>query len=142
MRDSEPADLIHRSTSAPSPHTSKLVENILELRLQQKLDTSKTLELTHEAIGNRNLRAIELLAETFPHVVAEALQSEFLDSNFIIESTGLIFQIKDFLAPKLEKLYLDKIIPRLINQSENIFHSFNRSKYPIQDLSPIKKNDP
>ncbi len=109
-----------------------LVENILELRLQQKLDTSKTLELTYDAIGKRDLRAIELLAETFPHVVADAIQSEFYDSNFIIESTGLVFQIKDFLAPSLEKFYLKRIIPRLISQSENIFHSFNRSKYPIR----------
>ena len=109
-----------------------LVETILEYRLQQKLDTSKTLEFTHEAVKARNLRAIELLAETYPHVVANALQSEYSNSDFIIESTGLIFQIKDFLAPPLAKLYLERIIPRLISQSEDIFHSFDRSKYPIR----------
>jgi hypothetical protein len=113
-------------------HSLKLVETILEFRLQQKLDTAKTLEFTHEAIKARNLRAIELLAETYPHVVADALQSELLESNFIIESTALIFQIKDFLDPSLAKLYLERIIPRLISQSENIFHSFDRSKYPIR----------
>ncbi|MCK4849486.1 MAG: VWA domain-containing protein, partial [Candidatus Heimdallarchaeota archaeon] len=72
------------------------------------------------------------LAETYPHVVADALQSEYLDCSLIIESTSLIFRIKDFLAPSLENFYLERIIPRLISQSENIFHSFDRSKYPIR----------
>jgi uncharacterized protein with von Willebrand factor type A (vWA) domain len=120
-----------------------LIETILEFRLQQKLDTSKTLEFTHDAIKSRNLRAIELLAETYPHVVADALQSDLFNSDFIIESTGLIFQIKDFLPPSLEKLYLERVIPRLISQSENIFHSFDRSKYPRRvTYSPGKNWNP
>ncbi|MCK4849546.1 MAG: hypothetical protein KAT16_10990, partial [Candidatus Heimdallarchaeota archaeon] len=130
-REAVPARLRLTTTSSPTIHSVNLVETILEFRLQQKLDTSRTLEFTHDAIKARNLRAIELLAEVYPHVVADALQSEYLDSNFIIESTGLIFRIKNFLAPSLEKLYLERIIPRLISQSENIFHSFNRSTYPI-----------
>ena len=91
-----------------------------------------TIEFMQNAIKTRNLHAIELLAEKFPHVVADVVQMEATASNIILESTNLIFQIKDFLEPKIEQKFMQVLIPRLIKHSETLFHSIDRSRYPVQ----------
>ncbi len=118
----------------------RLIETILEYRLQQKLDTSKTMEFTEEALKSRNLHAVEILAESYPHAVADVVQTENFDSSIILESSSLIFQIKDHLDPSIEKKMMQVLIPRLIKHSESLFHSIDRSKYPQRSrYTPGKK---
>ena len=62
--------------------------------------------------------------------------------NLILESSTLIFQLKDYLTVEDRKFLLQKIIPRLIKQAEKIYNIINRSKYPkIQSYTPGKEWD-
>ncbi|MHA1975593.1 MAG: vWA domain-containing protein [Candidatus Hodarchaeales archaeon] len=117
--------------SSTTPHHN-LIETILEYRLQQKLDTEKTIEFTEKALKSRNLDAVEILAESFPHVVADVLQMNHFDTNLVLGSSSLIFQIKDHLEPSIEKKLMQKLIPRMIRHSESFFHSIDRSRFPIR----------
>ena len=117
--------------SPPTPHHN-LIETILEYRLQQKLDTTKTIEFTEEALKSRNLHAVEILAESYPHIVADVLQMEKFNSNLVLESSSLIFQIKDHLDPSIRRKLMQTLIPRMIRHSESLFHAIDRSKYPIR----------
>ncbi|UCE15103.1 MAG: VWA domain-containing protein [Candidatus Heimdallarchaeota archaeon] len=78
------------------------------------------------------MRAIEILAEKYPRSVVEALQIEFNSTEFILESSSLIFQIKEFFSPEEKQIFLRRLIPKLYRQAERIFHSINRSKYPVK----------
>jgi hypothetical protein len=75
---------------------------------------------------------VEILAESYPHTVADIVQSENFDSSIVLESSSLIFQIKDHLDPSIEKKMMHVLIPRIIKQSESLFHSIDRSQYPQQ----------
>ena len=88
--------------------------------------------MTHNALKTHNLHAIELLADSFPHVVADVVQMDVGVSDIVLESTNLIFQIKNFLEPEIEKKFIQILIPRLLKHSEKLFHSIDRSRYPIQ----------
>ncbi|MFX0150444.1 MAG: VWA domain-containing protein [Candidatus Hodarchaeota archaeon] len=107
-----------------------LIEKIYEFKLQSKLTTQSALELTQQAIQSKNLRVIEVLAELYPRVVTEVLQSESTNFDLILESNSLIFQIKDFFATEEKKLLLRKIIPKLLGHAEKIYKTIDRSKYP------------
>jgi hypothetical protein len=111
-----------------------LMETIYEYKLQNKLTTQSALELTKLAIKAKSLRAIEILAESYPRIVAEVLQVELTNFDFILESSALIFQIKDFLAPKEKRMLLQKTIPKLLRQAERIYNTIDRSKYPEKIL--------
>ncbi len=78
------------------------------------------------------MHAVEILAESYPHVVADVIQMENFDSNLVLESKSLVFQIKDHLDPSIEKKLMQILIPRMIKHSESLFHSIDRSKYPIR----------
>ncbi|MHA2109021.1 MAG: vWA domain-containing protein [Candidatus Hodarchaeales archaeon] len=54
------------------------------------------------------------------------------DSNLVLESSSLIFQIKDHLEPSIEKKLMKILIPRMIRHSESFFHTIDRSKYPLR----------
>ncbi|MFX0181561.1 MAG: VWA domain-containing protein [Candidatus Hodarchaeota archaeon] len=111
-----------------------LIERIYEYKLQNKLTTQSALELTQQAIQTKNLRGIEILAESYPRIVAEILQAEVTNFEFILESSTLIFQIKDFLDPQEKRMLLQKIIPKLLRQAERIYNTIDRSKYPEKTL--------
>ncbi|PWI48004.1 hypothetical protein CEE45_08880 [Candidatus Heimdallarchaeota archaeon B3_Heim] len=78
------------------------------------------------------MHAVEILAESYPHVVADVIQMENFNSNLVLESSTLVFQIKDHLDPSIEKKLMRKLIPRMIKHSESLFHSIDRSRYPIR----------
>lgn len=122
------------SSNAQFIYSSKtdtsLIETIYEYKLQKKLTSQSALELTHEAIHLRNLRAIEILAESYPHTVTEVLQFYPNEIDIILESSSLVFQLKDFFSPQEREILLKRILPRLVRQSERIFKSIDRSKYP------------
>ncbi|MHA2226311.1 MAG: VWA domain-containing protein [Candidatus Hodarchaeales archaeon] len=88
--------------------------------------------MTREAVNSRNFRAIEIIAESYPRVVAEAIQIEPGFADLILESSSLVFQIKDFFSPQDRELLLKKVIPKLLWQAERIFCAIDRSKYPLQ----------
>ncbi len=139
-RDSVPADSGHTLKLSSGTPQRNLVETILEFRLQQKLDTAKTIEFTEEALNSRNLHAVEILAESYPHVVADVMQMDTFDSNLVLESPSLIFQIKNHLDPLIEKKLMRILIPRMIKDTESFFHTIDRSQYPIRtSYNPGKK---
>jgi len=109
---------------------TSLIETIYEHKLQDKLTTQSTLKLTHEAIHLRSLKAIELLADSFPHTVTEVLQFYPNELDIILESSSLVFQLKEFFSPQERDTLLKRILPRLVRQGERIFKSIDRSKYP------------
>ncbi|MHA1940556.1 MAG: vWA domain-containing protein [Candidatus Hodarchaeales archaeon] len=118
-------------STSPSPTVSfHLSKKILEYRLQNKLNMENAIKFTQEALKTQNLRAIEILAETYPHIVADVLQIDFTNSDLILESTNLAFQLKDHFNEKFKRYILQKIVPRLINRSEKLFQRINRGKYP------------
>ncbi|NHJ01053.1 MAG: VWA domain-containing protein [Candidatus Heimdallarchaeota archaeon] len=107
-----------------------LLERIYEFDLRQKLDENSALEFTKKAITSRNLRAIEVIAEKHPRAVAEVLQLDFSSAEFILESTSLIFQIKEFFPEHEKQVLISLIIPKLFRHAERILKSIDRSKYP------------
>jgi hypothetical protein len=108
------------------------LERIYQLQLQQKLNSEKTLILTKKAIKEQNLRAIEVLAESYPRSVTEVLQLNSDDLDLILESTTLIFHIKEFLSPEERKQLLNKILPKLFRYAKRIYNLIDRSKYPTR----------
>ena len=126
-RDISPADL---PNFRKSTFDSKLLERIYELNLQQKLDTKTALEFTKEAISTKNLRAIEIIAEKEPRAVAEIIQTDYFNAEFVLESSSLIFQIKEFFPENEKRALLAVVIPRLFRHAEKILKSIDRSKYP------------
>ena len=105
-------------------------KKILEYRLQGKLKTENAINFTQLALKTGNLKAIEILAEEFPHTVADIIQVDFSHLNLILESTNLVFQLKDHFDEKFEKHLLQKLIPKLIKHSKELFQRIKRSKYP------------
>jgi hypothetical protein len=120
-REISPAiKLLNNSTNNRSESIS-LIEKIYEYKLQSKLTTQSALELTQQAIKTKNLRAIEVIAEHYPRIVSEVLQSDSTYFDLILESSSLIFHIKEFFAPEERKLLLRKVIPKLLGQAEKIY---------------------
>ena len=85
-----------------------------------------------QAVETRNLRVIEVIADSHPRTVVEVLQADFNNVGFILESSSLFFQIKEFFSPQEKQLLLRKLIPRLFKQAERIFHAIDRSRYPMK----------
>jgi hypothetical protein len=83
-------------------------------------------------VKERNLRAIEILAELYPRTVAEALQFNMDNLDFILESNTLIFQIKDYLPLEERKYILQKILPKLYRYARKVYNLIDRSKYPTR----------
>ena len=94
------------------------------------MNTETALNLAKQAAEAQNLQVIEILAKNYPRTVVEVLQSELNNSDFIIESSSLFFQIKNFLSPQEKQLLLQKLIPKLLRQAKRIFHAIDRTKYP------------
>ncbi|MHA1972051.1 MAG: vWA domain-containing protein, partial [Candidatus Hodarchaeales archaeon] len=108
----------------------KSIEKIYELRAQQKLNSEVAIDLTHEAMKRKDIFIIELLAETHPKVVTEILEIDHSGLDLILESSSLIFQIKDYLTSEDRELLLKKIVPKLMEQAERIYNLINRSRFP------------
>ncbi len=109
-----------------------MLENIYQLKLQQQLNPEKTFSLTKTAVKERNIRAIEVLAESYPRSVTEVLQYNIDYLDLILESSTLIFHIKDFLSPEERKYALTHILPKLLRHAKKIYNLIDRSKYPNQ----------
>ena len=120
-----------------STFKSSLLEQIYEIQSQQKFDQSKAFEFTREAFHRREIHVVELISESFPRIVTEVIEIDKIDLNLILESSTLIFQLKEYLNAEDRNFLLQNIIPRLIKQAEKIYNIINRSKYPnIQPYSP------
>ncbi|MFX0171394.1 MAG: VWA domain-containing protein [Candidatus Hodarchaeota archaeon] len=129
-RELSPAiKLLNKSTYKRSESIS-LIEKIYEYKLQSKLTTQSAMELTQQAIQTKNLHAIEVLAELYPRIVTEVLQSNSTYFDLILKSNSLIFQIKEFFAPEERTLLFRKVIPKLLGQAERIYKTIDRTKYP------------
>ncbi|MHA2244442.1 MAG: VWA domain-containing protein [Candidatus Hodarchaeales archaeon] len=94
------------------------------------MNTETALNLAKQAAETHNLQVIEILAKNYPRTVVEVLQSDLNNADFILESSSLFFQIKEYLSPQEKQLLLQKIIPKLLRQAKRIFHAINRIKYP------------
>ncbi|MFX1282700.1 MAG: VWA domain-containing protein [Promethearchaeota archaeon] len=90
------------------------------------------MEFTQQALETQNIRVIEILAENYPRTVAEVLQIDSTNFNFILESNSLFFQIKEHFSPKEKQILLQKLIPKLFKHAKRIFHAIDRSRYPIK----------
>lgn len=88
------------------------------------------MQFTQLALKKQNIRAIEILAEDFPHMVADIIQTDLSNSNLILESTNLVFQLKDHFDENFKEIILQKLIPKLTHYSETLFQRIKRNKYP------------
>ncbi|WP_455139441.1 VWA domain-containing protein [Candidatus Hodarchaeum mangrovi] len=120
-----------------STFKSSLLEQIYEVQSQQKFDQSKAFDFTRKAFQHKEIHVVELISESFPKIVTEVIELDKIDLNLILESSTLIFQLKEYLSAEDRKFLLQKIIPRLIKHAEKIYNTINRSKYPnVQSYSP------
>ncbi|MHA1329907.1 MAG: hypothetical protein ACTSR2_02410, partial [Candidatus Hodarchaeales archaeon] len=108
----------------------KSIERIFELRAQQRLNSESAIDFTREAIKRKDIFVIELIAETHPKIVTEILEIDQSGLDLILESSSLIFQIKDYLKAEDRDLLLKKIVPKLMKHAERIYNLINRSRFP------------
>ena len=64
---------------------SSLVEKIYKYQLQNRLNTEMAFDFTKQAIETKNLRAVEILAESYPRTVVDLLQLESDMENIILD---------------------------------------------------------
>ncbi|MFW9854183.1 MAG: VWA domain-containing protein [Candidatus Thorarchaeota archaeon] len=88
----------------------------------------------------RNIRAIEVLAATYPRVIANLLPIDPDHLDLILESSSLVFQLRPYFSQEEKQILLRKLIPALYRQARRIFKEIYRNKYP--ETSPYDPGRP
>lgn len=107
-----------------------LLEKTRFLYHQDKLTTENAWEILDEANRKKNLPVVQIIAEAYPRIISEAINTNFLDPEFITGSETLFFQVSHGLSKEDRKKILRKILPQIYRKMRRIEKLIQRTHYP------------